>query len=169
MNEEEIAQIYSKKYSLLRGFALKLTNNLDDAEDLVQDTILKLYLNKGKFVNEKSLMSWIFKVIKNSFLDSCKLKSNRVTKFELNESIYQTDNFKYYTNSGFNSLIEEDINNIINKSNINYVNCFNLYVDGFTMEDISDELKIPIGTVKNRIHKFKKELKNSLSDYSYLK
>ena len=61
----------------------------------------------------------------------------------------------------------EDISGAVEKLEDTYRNPFMMYFNGFKYHEISKKLNIPIGTVKNRIHIARKELKDRLSMYSF--
>src|SRR3954470_12801802 len=76
----------------LKGFAMKLTQNVDDAEDLVQDTMLKALANQDKFQEGTNLKGWLYTIMKNIFIN----KYRRAVK----SKIFTDDTEgQYYINS----------------------------------------------------------------------
>ncbi|MBS3945909.1 MAG: hypothetical protein KGZ42_10450 [Melioribacter sp.] len=53
----------------LQSYALKLTNDPEDADDLVQDTMLKAYRFFDKFEKGTNCKAWLFQIMKNSFIN----------------------------------------------------------------------------------------------------
>lgn len=165
MDKSEIDLLYRKLYPLLFNYGLKLTKNIEDTEDLIQDTMSKVILNSDKFIKGTNIKAWVITIMRNTFINNYNSKRNKITHFEYNDVIYEL-NGKTNTNNGYSNLVVEDINNLINKSNVNFIKCFDLYKKGYKMEEISIELDIPVGTVKSRIHflrnNMKRRLKNEL-------
>jgi RNA polymerase sigma-70 factor (ECF subfamily) len=77
----------------LRAFALKLTANTDDAEDLFQDTVIRILSNADKFRQGTNFKAWSITIMRNIFINDYRKKTRR------NMIIDQTPN-DYYINSG---------------------------------------------------------------------
>jgi RNA polymerase sigma-70 factor (ECF subfamily) len=69
-------------------------------------------------------------------------------------------------NKAFANFTIQDINQAISKLDETYSTPFMLHFKGFKYHEIAEKLEIPIGTVKNRIHLARKELKDSLKQYA---
>ena len=74
--------------------------------------------------------------------------------------------FSSTVNMGEGKFILNDIQNAMDKLPVEYHVPFNMYFEGFKYHEIADELKIPIGTVKTRIHVARKLLKSNLKSYT---
>lgn len=168
MKQREFNEKVSEESRPLTGFALKLTNNTDDAEDLLQDTMLKAFSNKEKFREGTNLKGWLFTIMKNIFIN----KYRRAVKSKIfNDS---TDN-QFYINSGSNTsrndgesaLVMKDINYAIGTLSENLRVPFMMSYSGYKYEEIAANLKIPLGTVKVRIHNARKELMKNLGSYGH--
>jgi RNA polymerase sigma factor (sigma-70 family) len=70
-------------------------------------------------------------------------------------------------NDAHSHFAMEDINSAIDKLEDTYRSPFMMYFNGFKYHEIAQKLNIPIGTVKNRIHIARKELKDFLKVYTY--
>jgi RNA polymerase sigma-70 factor (ECF subfamily) len=164
LNREEIGRLYIKMYGKLRGYALKITNDVEDAEDLVHDTMIKVLLNSNKFEVGTNFSAWVFTIMRNTFINGVRLRSNNIKKLELNESIY--DSGLYGTsvlNLGYMNIGISDIMEIINRVSEKNRIPFMLYCEGFKMEEISDILGIPVGTVKTRIYLCRRSIMSEMS------
>jgi RNA polymerase sigma factor (sigma-70 family) len=166
MTTLEFSYSLHKMSKSLKPFALKLTRDMDDANDLMQDTIVKAFTNKDKFTDGTNLKAWLYTIMKNTFITNYQRMIRRGTFVDT------TDNL-HYINSG-DSLIEngtygdfamEDIQRAIGKLDDVYKTPFMMHFRGFKYHEIADKLAIPIGTVKNRIHIARKILKEELSVY----
>ncbi len=153
--------------SLLKPYALKLTKDSEDANDLMQETMMKAYVNREKFSEGTNLKAWLYTIMKNTFITNYQRMVRR------NTFIDTTDNMHYINSSdirienhAYGSFTMKDINNAIDKLSDTYKMPFVMHFRGFKYHEIAERLSIPIGTVKNRIHIARKELKSYLRGYS---
>jgi RNA polymerase sigma factor (sigma-70 family) len=152
----------------LRPAAMNLTRDADDAKDLVQETLLKALTNKDKFKTGTNLKAWLYTIMRNTFINNY----NKITK--RNSKIDSTDYFQYYNsddtfithNGATSTFILGDIDQAIGKLNDDFRRPFIMYYIGYKYLEIAEQLQIPIGTVKNRIHIARKELKQALDVYA---
>lgn len=154
---------------LLKPFAMRLTKDYEDANDLLQDTLVKAYLNRDKYTDGTNLKAWLYTIMKNTFITNYQRMMRR------NTFIDTTDNLHYINSSGsvidnnaYSNFALEDINKAVESLQDTYKTPFMLHFKGFKYHEIARRLEIPIGTVKNRIHIARKELKGKLAVYKYL-
>lgn len=151
----------------LKPFALRLTKDKDDANDLLQDTLMKAFLNRDKFATGTNLKAWLYTIMKNTFITNYQRMVRRKTFIDT------TDNLHFINSSSTtikNDAIEgfamADITGSIKKLDDVYKVPFEMHFKGFKYHEIADRLQIPIGTVKNRIHIARKVLKQDLKIYA---
>lgn len=151
----------------LKPFALRLTKDKDDANDLLQDTLMKAFLNRDKFATGTNLKAWLYTIMKNTFITNYQRMVRRKTFIDT------TDNMHFINSSSItikNDAIEgfamSDITGSIKKLDDVYKVPFEMHFKGFKYHEIADRLQIPIGTVKNRIHIARKILKQDLKIYA---
>jgi len=143
----------------LRAFSLKLTGNNVDAEDLYQDTALRIITNADKYNPGTNFKAWAVTIMRNIFINNYRKKVRR------NMIIDQTPN-NYYLNSGDKSVGNEGENNVAFGELLKMVNSlpeefrrpFWMAYQGFKYEEIADELDSPLGTIKSRIFFARKKL-----------
>lgn len=153
--------------SCLDSFALKLTRNVDDANDLVQDTFIKAIRYIHLFHQGTNLRAWLYTIMKNTFINSYRSGSRRkiVLSTVDDVSIYQMQK-NSAKNLADDQFIKEDINKALANLPPVYAQPFLRYFEGYKYHEIADELEIPIGTVKTRIHMARMGLKNQLKMYN---
>jgi RNA polymerase sigma-70 factor (ECF subfamily) len=149
----------------LKGFAYNFTRNVTDAEDLLQDTLLKALRYKDNFQEGTNFKGWLFTIMRNIFINNYKRK-------KLQNTITDHSNNQYYLNYG--KVSEDTVNNRVNEKDINkaisglsyeFRTPFQMYVDGYHYDEIANAMSIPMGTVKSRIFHARKRLMEELSEF----
>ena len=169
MTALEFSYSVSEMTNNLKPHAIKFTQDIEDANDLVQETNLKALRNYKKFKPGTNLKAWLYTIMKNTFI------SNYHKKKRKNTFIDSTDNLHYLNdsddhvveNDGETKFALTDINKAIKSLNEAYKTPFMMHFRGYKYHEIADKLRLPIGTVKNRIHVARKELKKGLKDYQF--
>ena len=152
--------------SNLMAFAMKLTLNKEEAQDLVQDTNLKALKNEAKFVDASNPRGWMLTIMRTIFINNYR----RSTRENI---VLDTSDDGYLLNlpqeSGMSNpegaFALGEITSIIEKFPEDYRQPFNLHVAGYKYEEIADKLRMPLGTVKSRIFTIRKQLREILKDY----
>jgi len=144
----------------LYRFAIKLTGNIDDADDLVQETFIRAYLFFDKYQIGSNCRAWLFKIMKNLFLNFLRKKKNsedNFTSFAQNE--YRMKSEPDY----FDKTMSDECIMAINKIKDEYRMVLILFhLENYSLADISEFLKWPLGTVKSRLHRARIEIRNQL-------
>lgn len=150
----------------LKMYALRFTRNSEDANDLVQDTMLKAIMYFDKFKEGTNLKGWLYTIMKNTFINNYR----RITK--ANSIVTQTEEitssnlfFSSSKNRGEDIFVMDDIQYALSVLQKDYYKPFSMYFEGYKYHEIAVYLEIPIGTVKTRIHVARKFLKKSLKSY----
>ncbi len=152
----------------LKPYAIRLTKDFDDANDLLQDTLMKAFLNRDKYSDGTNLKAWLYTIMKNTFITNYQRMVRRNTFVDTTENLHYLNSFDNSTeNEAQSAFVMADINNAVDSLESAYKMPFMLYYKGFKYHEIADKLHIPIGTVKNRIHIARKELKGMLQIYAY--
>lgn len=150
----------------LHRFALKLTANHEEANDLLQETSLKALDNEDKYTPDTNFKGWMYTIMRNIFINNYR-KTVRDQTF-----IDQTDNLFHLNlpqDSGFESTEGnydlKEIRRIVNSLPKEYRVPFSMYVSGFKYREIADKLGLPLGTVKSRIFFTRQRLQKDLKDF----
>lgn len=158
----------------LYNFAFNLTYSEADANDLVQETYLKAYRFIDKYIAGTNAKAWLFKILKNAFINQYRKASKRPTKVDFEDIVsYQNEeNSKY---SGYidlrqeiyQSMMGDEVTNAVNALPVDFRSVILLCdIEGFTYEEIAKIIDIPIGTVRSRLHRARNMLKEKLKDYA---
>ena len=168
MTKIEFNTLVMHQASSLKIYALHFTHDADDANDLVQDTILKAITYYNKFKEGTNLKGWLYTIMKNTFI-------NNYRRFvKINTFVTKTDeisssqlSYSATVNGGEPKFVMDDIKRALSKLQQVYYVPFTMHFEGYKYHEIADHLAIPIGTVKTRIHVARKLLKKSLKAYDY--
>ena len=150
----------------LLSFALKLTMNKDEAKDLVQDTTLKALNNEEKFVDNANFKGWMLTIMRNIFINNYRKNARENTVIDSTEDLFHLN---LSQDSGLSTpdgaYAVNEITQILSNFPADYRKPFSMHVAGYKYEEISERLKMPLGTVKSRIFFTRKRLREILSDY----
>ncbi len=160
--EKELLVVRPKLYN----YACQLTMCVEDAEDLLQETCLKIWTNAEKFITEQNFKGWAFTIMKNIFINDYRKNAKRK---QINDST-PNDYFLNLTNvyaqeTPDGTLSEKEIRNIVNKFNEELRTPFKYYLAGYEYKEIAETMGIPLGTVKSRIFFARKKLQKMLKDF----
>jgi len=151
----------------LQSFAFRFTNNLDDANDLVQDTMLKAMRYSQNFESGTNLQAWLFTIMKNTFINNYRRLTMQRQLINTSEDLNYSQLYKSATeNVAQNAFVANDIYLALGKLEPQYSVPFMRFFEGYKYQEIADEMQIPIGTVKTRIHVARILLKKTLKMYS---
>lgn len=159
----------------LYTFAYHLTYNEDDANDLVQETYLKAFRFIDKYNEGTNAKAWLFKILKNAFINQYRRKSKQPTQVDYEDitsyqEVEEDTNLAGYADlreEMFQTMMGDEVTNAINVLPVDFrVVILLCDIEGFTYEEISKILDIPIGTVRSRLHRARNMLKDKLREYA---
>ncbi|UXX79991.1 sigma-70 family RNA polymerase sigma factor [Reichenbachiella carrageenanivorans] len=156
------------------NFAHRLTYDEDDAKDLVQDTFMKSYRFINSFQQGTNAKAWLFRIMKNSFINDFRKKSKQPTKVDYQEveGYYNSEGTQKAVTTDLRidtvkNLIGDEITNALAALDIDFRTVIILCdLEGFTYEEMAKILDIPIGTVRSRLHRARNLLKEKLQSYA---
>jgi RNA polymerase sigma-70 factor (ECF subfamily) len=158
----------------LKTFAYHLSYNEEDANDLVQETYMKAHRFIDKYDQGTNAKAWLFKILKNAYINEYRKKSKRPQKVDF-EDIVSYQNSDSASSSKYLDLRQEIFENMmgdevtiaINSLPIDFRTVILLCdIEGFTYEEISKIIDVPIGTVRSRLFRARNMLKEKLKAYA---
>ena len=171
-------EIFNKEFmphiNSMYNFAYKLTLDEDDAKDLVQETYLKAFRFINSFERGTNAKAWLFKILKNSFINDFRKRTKQPTKVDYQEieNVYNSDDVDENITVDLRSesvqdMIGDEVTNALNSLAIDFRTVIILCnLEGFTYEEMAKILDIPIGTVRSRLHRARYILKQKLQSYA---
>ena len=148
----------------LKYFATTLTQNDEEAKDLVQETYLKALTYRDKFEANTNLKAWTYTIMKNTFINNYR-RNNKVSM------IVDTTADLYFINSSRKSndanpestLTHKEVSSVVDKLQDEHRIPFKMHHQGFKYKEIAEHLNLSIGTVKSRIFFSRKKLIKALA------
>ncbi|MBV2246211.1 MAG: RNA polymerase sigma factor [Lentimicrobium sp.] len=152
------SQLINLESSLFK-FACRLAKKRPDAEDLVQDTFLKVLLNQGKYIEKVSFKAWTFTILKNTFIDRYRYDVNKaVYSDQTNEQFFMNKTTAFGSDEPDVIYSAMEIDRSIDRLQEKFRIPFRMYLNGYNYKEIADELNLNLGTVKSRIFLSRKHL-----------
>ena len=149
----------------LRRYALKLTQDTNDADDLVQDTSLRALTHRDKFVSDINFKGWMMTLMYNIFLNNQDRVERRRKIFDTTVDIL---NVPLVTEGGYSTpdgaMNIREIYSAIDNLSEHTRTPFKMFLSGYKYSEIAEKMGIPEGTVKSRIFFARKELQKALRD-----
>jgi len=162
--------------SSLHSTGLRMTRNEEDAQDLVQETMLKAYKGMHQFQTDTNFKAWIFRILVNTYITGYRKKSKqpqRVSYDDMEEFfLYKAlDNLKTTQAKSKDMTLEHYFDDDVKVAMENLPNQFRLVVtlcdiEGFTYKEIAEIMQAPLGTVMSRLYRGRKLLQRSLWAYA---
>jgi RNA polymerase sigma-70 factor (ECF subfamily) len=161
----------------LYAAALRMTRNPADAEDLVQETLLKGFRAYERFEEGTNLRAWLFRILTNTYINTYRARQRRPQEEELDEV---EDLYLYRRLGALEELAdrsaEDELMSLFTDDEVKSAleslpESFRLAVyladvEGFSYKEIAEMLEVPIGTVMSRLHRGRKAMQKRLYDYA---
>jgi len=166
MTAIEFKNLVEKESRPLRQYAYQLTRNVEDTNDLLQDTMLKAFIYQEKFEDGTNLKGWLYTIMKNTFINNYRRMVKRNTFIDQTDNDFYLDSLSSSVkNAGEQKFMMKDIEAAIEKLPLNLKKPFTMNFKGFKYHEIAEILHIPIGTVKTRIFVARRMLRENLHPY----
>lgn len=164
-NENGFHYLYDHYSGALYGVILRIVQSKDYTEEIIQDVFVKIWNSIHQYDSSKGrFYTWMINIARNTAIDYLKSKSfqNELKNQSLPDFVYNSAELSTTNNSsdfiGFNNILESletDKKELIDLA----------YYQGYTQNEISEKLKIPLGTVKTKMRNALMKLKDLLKDY----
>jgi RNA polymerase sigma-70 factor (ECF subfamily) len=167
---EEVMEYAPQLYAA----ALRMTRNPADAEDVLQETLLKAYRGYHTFTPDTNLKAWLYRILTNTFINKYRRQTRRPHEVELGEleDLYL---FKRLGEEGVSGasrsaedealdrFVDDDIKAALESLPENFrIPVLLADVEGFSYKEIAEIMGVPIGTVMSRLHRGRKALQQAL-------
>lgn len=160
----ELIQMYRDK---LHRLAYRMLHNQHDSEDIVQETIMRVYLNLNQYDEKQKFSTWIFRIGKNLCIDLLRKKKDvrsLDTGYNDDKEVIYYDKLTSDEISPENRVLlsefQDQLLKVIDKLSVKYKTIVTLYyLNELTLEEISEVLGLPVTTVKTRLYRGREQLR----------
>jgi RNA polymerase sigma-70 factor (ECF subfamily) len=164
--EKKFEELFLPYVSSLFSFAYHLTRQEKDAEDLVQETLLKAYKAIHTFQRESNPKAWLFSILKNTYINAYRRKKKQPAELDVDTTaVYseETDLRKEI----FDALLDDEVTRAIYRLRDTYrIPLLLSDLEGFSYEEIAEILNLPMGTIRSRLFRARKILREHLKKYA---
>jgi len=155
-DKRAISLIYENYSGSLLGVIQKITKDHALAQDALQESFIKIWKNAKKYDSNKAkLFTWLYRIARNTAID--KLRSHNI-KFNKKIQIADSNVYKLST-SGLNQDTIDLKKHVASLESKYQIVLKALFFEGMTQQEASEELSIPLGTIKSRLKIGLRELK----------
>ncbi len=162
----------------LYAAAMRMARNPADAEDLVQETMLKAYRAYDTFTEGTNLKAWLYRILTNTYINRYRKAQRRPNETDLGEvedlylyrrvgSEESADMSRSAEDLLLEGLVESDIKEAVEALPEHFrLPVLLADLEGFSYKEIAEILEIPIGTVMSRLHRGRKQLQRALWEFA---
>lgn len=160
----------------LYNTAYRMARNSEDAQDLVQETYLKAYKYYDKFQDGTNFKAWLFKILKNTFINSYRKKQQQPAQsaFSDIEDAFESrldDEVLRKNLTPEDELLEHVLDQDVQRALDTLPEDYRMVVvladlEGFAYKEIAEILDVPVGTVMSRLYRGRRLLEKTMLDYA---
>lgn len=171
---EAFAKLVEKYSRRVYNLAYRMTSNAEKSKDIAQEAFLKVYRSLDKYDPKHKFSSWLLKTVSNLCIDYHRSKAHQTASLEVilesraESSILYDEAMRRGDPQGLEARLEsKELQTIIREGiellPIDYKSVVVMrHIQNFSYKEISDVLNLPMGTIKARIHRARKLLKQFL-------
>ena len=158
----------------LYNFAIKLSGDEFEADDLVQDTMTRAYRFFYQFEKGTNCKAWLFRIMKNLFINEYRKNQKQPAKVDYNDIENFVENIKSdridstdLQEKVFSNLFDDELTKALNSLKDDFKTVVILCdIEGLSYEEIADFVQCPVGTIRSRLHRGRKMLHKKLLSYA---
>jgi RNA polymerase sigma-70 factor, ECF subfamily len=155
---------------LLFNYAVRMTNNRADAEDLVQETYMKAWRFWESFQSGTNMRAWLFRILKNSYINRYRKEVREPDAVEFDETYSMQEATADATPGAevaFDRMLDDELTAAVAALPVEFRTVVILCdIEALTYEEVAEFMETPLGTVRSRLHRGRKLLRAQLEDYA---
>lgn len=176
------ADVARQHLDRLYGFCVRMASDPDDAEDLLQETLLRAMRAYGDLRDPTRAKGWLFAIATNAWRDAARARGRQVStvpidtlnadggEFSLFQTIAVEDPFPYSDELHLDFLRlfrDEDVSAVFGTITPDFrLPLILTVIHGFSCKEAAATLGVPLGTLLSRLHRGRKQLERGLWDYA---
>lgn len=162
-DQDAFSYLYDNYSKALFGIIFQIVEEEKESEDILQNVFLKIWNSISSYSNEKGrLFTWMLNIARNASIDFKRSKQNKINTLNRN-----SDKIANEINKHHNTSVNYDhigLKNVLATLNEDHKKLIDMaYFEGYTQEEISKELDMPLGTVKTKIRQAITKLRNIIN------
>jgi RNA polymerase sigma-70 factor (ECF subfamily) len=159
----------------LYASAVRMTRNPADAEDLVQETLTKAYMNFHQFQEGTNLKAWLHRILTNNFINTYRKRQrepqrtgiDELEEWQLAQTESRAEGLRSAESEALDRLPDSDVVVALRELPADFRQAVYLAdIEGYAYKEIADMMDTPIGTVMSRLHRGRRLLRTALADYA---
>jgi RNA polymerase sigma-70 factor (ECF subfamily) len=156
---------------VLFRYALRLTNNEEDAKDLLQETYLKAFRFIDRYERNTNAKAWLFRILKNSFFNTIRKSGKMPNVVEFSDAEWHdvpVESGDVTAGAGqLDKVIGDDVVTVMESLSDEHRTIIILSdIEQLTYKEIAQILDLPSGTVRSRLHRARKLMQHALYAYA---
>jgi RNA polymerase sigma factor (sigma-70 family) len=174
--QTEFRDLFQPYLPSLKNTAFRLTRDAIESEDLLQETLYKAYRAFSSFKPGTNFRAWIFKILLNTYLTQYRKRAKQPLHLSYNDmesyTLYQQSDLNFDSpadqkDTVGGELFGDEIYTVMEKLPYYFRLVILLYdIEGFTYNEISQMIRIPVGTVMSRLNRGRSLLRRKLKNYA---
>lgn len=145
-------------------FALGLTKDRDDALDLLQESLLRAITFRDMFRESTNFKAWVFTIAKNTFINGHRRNTRKRQVLESADRERVAVTLARTSASSESLIVRDELQRSLSELDETFRKPFLMHHEGFKYHEIAEQMQIPVGTVKSRIHQARQRLQSMLTD-----
>lgn len=162
MTTDVFTQQFQSFATSLRAFAIQLTRDKNDADDLYQDTVYKAMRYRHLYQPKTNLQAWMMTIMRNTFINDWRRLKRKQQAVQTSIAGVTLTHDSAADNHGESNINMQELTKMVEQLDDIFRVPFLMAFRGYKYEEIATELQLPLGTIKSRIHQARKMLKDSV-------
>ncbi len=174
IKHEDFDREVSPHTDAIYKYALKLSGNEEDADDLFQDTMLKAFRYFHNFEQGTNCKAWLFSIMRNTFINEYRRQMKEPLKVDYDDVQNFYDNiketevaFQHIVEDSFSTVMSDEITDALSELPPDSQTILILSdIEGYNYDEVAEFMSCPVGTVRSRLHRARKMLYSKLHNYA---